>query len=746
MERTMRKRTVRVLLGVVLALATLCAPGLAGSVTLFADDFEGHAVGTLPIGPAETWCMVDRFGNASTIPVVEDEGGSHGRVLRIDSPGASARLNVGRTFAIPARQPGESLTLEFDIRLNDARTNWFAELVDRYYTPSGGFGCVTQEPRAPVWQLMGAHYKAGTVGDPLYPFNGIAVSTMDSADPQNPNGPREHEDYDIELEVGRWYTVRVEHFGFRIDLSLDGVKVQELQSPYYELDSSHDWMLNIGDGDSHGSATCDISIDNVRVVRKAEPLQMYVVLFEPETGACGSAWINGVTWAGDAVFNYVNRLSWDWGDGTSNDSWFPAAHRYRQNGTYTVAVTAWGPYGNSVTEMADVTITNALDPACSCGPNVTVDAPIPVLHVSIIQEGEVERVIDIAGAGNLFDVTEISLGSFNSGVPANLSDYEVVVFGINDGYEADIPWLATPFSLPRLTTLRSYVESGGGVVWTHDSLEWGQDLGADVEVPAGVDYQVDADRSGGVAIELVEEHPIARQPFDLKAAGDWFVSEWTHTTGGVLTTALPVVRFAFADPSDHNFYLSAKESGDGRVVVSELGHSIWQFVYGGTTWPDDLEAKLFVNGLFWAANVVPPDAGFSYAPDCVLTDEAVDFTDMSTDDGAIGSWTWDFGDGTSSGDQHPSHAFSSPGTYTVVLAVTDNQGLTGTASHDVRVHVRGDLDGDGDLDVADVLILYRYVNGLHPLDPCQEKRADIDLDSDVDEDDARALAEVVFGL
>ncbi|MCC7571870.1 MAG: PKD domain-containing protein [Candidatus Methanofastidiosum sp.] len=51
----------------------------------------------------------------------------------------------------------------------------------------------------------------------------------------------------------------------------------------------------------------------------------------------------------------------------------------------------------------------------------------------------------------------------------------------------------------------------------------------------------------------------------------------------------------------------------------------------------------------------------------------------STDsDGTIISYAWDFGDGRSSAGSIVSHVYSSPGTYTVSLTVTDNSGATST--------------------------------------------------------------------
>ena len=50
----------------------------------------------------------------------------------------------------------------------------------------------------------------------------------------------------------------------------------------------------------------------------------------------------------------------------------------------------------------------------------------------------------------------------------------------------------------------------------------------------------------------------------------------------------------------------------------------------------------------------------------------VSFTDLSTQQPT--SWSWDFGDGGSSSDQHPAHTYIASGVYTVSLTVTNASG------------------------------------------------------------------------
>lgn len=83
---------------------------------------------------------------------------------------------------------------------------------------------------------------------------------------------------------------------------------------------------------------------------------------------------------------------------------------------------------------------------------------------------------------------------------------------------------------------------------------------------------------------------------------------------------------------------------------------------------NSIETNLFaVLGLRAQEVVVPaPVAAFNSAPNSGTAPLNVAFSDIST--GAITSWLWDFGDGSTSTLQNPSHAYAA-GTYTVSLTV-----------------------------------------------------------------------------
>jgi PKD repeat protein len=68
------------------------------------------------------------------------------------------------------------------------------------------------------------------------------------------------------------------------------------------------------------------------------------------------------------------------------------------------------------------------------------------------------------------------------------------------------------------------------------------------------------------------------------------------------------------------------------------------------------------------------DAVFSIVLDSLTTVPYLyHFKDLST--GSFNKWTWDFGDGNTSQEQHPSHQYAEPGTYTVCLTIEDENNM-----------------------------------------------------------------------
>jgi len=68
----------------------------------------------------------------------------------------------------------------------------------------------------------------------------------------------------------------------------------------------------------------------------------------------------------------------------------------------------------------------------------------------------------------------------------------------------------------------------------------------------------------------------------------------------------------------------------------------------------------------------PPVAGLTTDKTKAAVDETIQFTNTST--GEVTSWSWDFGDGNTSTEESPSHAYTQKATYTASLTVSNKAG------------------------------------------------------------------------
>ncbi|QDA32314.1 PKD domain-containing protein [Thermococcus indicus] len=131
--------------------------------------------------------------------------------------------------------------------------------------------------------------------------------------------------------------------------------------------------------------------------------------------------------------------------------------------------------------------------------------------------------------------------------------------------------------------------------------------------------------------------------------------------------------------------------GDGNIVEGNSTEVGYRYSEEGT-----YTALLRVYDP-WGANstcsanlkVLPnekPTALFSYSPAKIRAGEEVSFTDSSMDpDGSVAKWSWNFGDGSTSNERNPRHAYTNPGSYTVMLTVEDESGLKGTYYKEITV-------------------------------------------------------------
>lgn len=89
-----------------------------------------------------------------------------------------------------------------------------------------------------------------------------------------------------------------------------------------------------------------------------------------------------------------------------------------------------------------------------------------------------------------------------------------------------------------------------------------------------------------------------------------------------------------------------------------------------------------------------PVASFTASPISGTAPLNVAFTDTSI--GSPTSWSWNFGDGTTSNLQNPTNTYSSVGSYTVTLTVSDANGITSSKTTTIDVLEQSSSNGGGD--------------------------------------------------
>jgi PKD repeat protein len=146
------------------------------------------------------------------------------------------------------------------------------------------------------------------------------------------------------------------------------------------------------------------------------------------------------------------------------------------------------------------------------------------------------------------------------------------------------------------------------------------------------------------------------------AAGGLLAPAGTATVPGSLPrylTATPDGRSLFATGGDGHLF----DLGPGATIAPKPFPTV------------DLRASL---GVVVSPNQ-PPVASFAAAATGVAGSPiGFDASGTTDPDGTVASYDWDFGDGTTlvDGGPTPQHVYTGPGSYTVVLVVTDNEGAS----------------------------------------------------------------------
>jgi PKD repeat protein len=133
--------------------------------------------------------------------------------------------------------------------------------------------------------------------------------------------------------------------------------------------------------------------------------------------------------------------------------------------------------------------------------------------------------------------------------------------------------------------------------------------------------------------------------------------------------------------------------GDGGISTEQ--HPSHVYTRAGS-YTVSLTVQKFTGGFEFDVEIkpdlitVPLLPAFGASPSSGILPLTVQFTDMTL--GSPTSWLWDFGDGGSSTEQHPSHTFLTPGSYSISLTAFHTGLMETVVEHELIIVEPADLD------------------------------------------------------
>lgn len=342
----------------------------------------------------------------------------------------------------------------------------------------------------------------------------------------------------------------------------------------------------------------------------------------------------------------VAAYAWDFGDNTASDMASPV-HTYAAEGTYTVSLTVTTIDGCTSTFLQDITL--QAPPECEAYFYYVQEDPNNLLNIHFFDYsfGDIESWSWDFGDGTTndeqnpvhiyADAGEFEVSLNVTTVTGCTSTYSETVFiWLPPECEAHFTYQA---NYPDNFLEISFQDNSQGAV---DSWFW--------------DF--------GMNETSTEQHPVHTFPEE----GTYPVS-LTITAGDCSSTITFFIEVYDVCICTQDYDPVCVATPNGGVIT--YPNPCFAMCDGFTS--DD-----FVD----CGNNVPCQAHFNFNPDA--DDElTIHFTDDSYGD--VVNWSWEFGDGTGSNEQNPSHTFAAEGHYPVSLTITTADNCTDVISIEIPV-------------------------------------------------------------
>ena len=342
--------------------------------------------------------------------------------------------------------------------------------------------------------------------------------------------------------------------------------------------------------------------------------------------------------------------------GGTNYTWYPGG-----SNSSTIVVTP----GSSTNYVVTITDING----CSASDSVMVNVnPLPIATISPdvhICYGSGATLT--AGGGTSYNW--IPTGSSSSAItvsPTITTPYTVIVTdgnGCNDTASTQVIVHTAP-----IVALQSlFICSGGSA-----TLDAGNPGSGFLWTPTGDTTQMITVTSGGTYSVTVTD-----------SYGCSTVASCNVASGASLNVNLGTFSFCQGDSAvlDAGYpgmtYLWSPTGQTTKTIV----------VYTGGTYNVTVTDTAGCSGSITSTVIVNPIPVPNFTATNICIGNTTTFTDISSvTTGSINSWMWDFGDGSFSAQQNPTHTFASSGTYNVILAVKSSSGCQNSVTKTVTVN------------------------------------------------------------
>jgi len=374
----------------------------------------------------------------------------------------------------------------------------------------------------------------------------------------------------------------------------------------------------------------------------------------------------------DKSTNNPTSWTWDFGDGSSSNDQNPN-HTYQNAGKYTVKLTATNKYGND-TKTSDNYITAGSAPVADFTASPTSGtAPLNVNFTDKSTNNPTSWTWDFGDGSTSNDQNP-------SHTYQNAGKYTVKLTATNkygndtktsDNYitagsvpVADFSASPTTGNAP-LTVNFTDKSTGNPTSWSWD---FGDGTSSSEQNP-GHTYQ----NTGKYTVKLTATNQYGS---NTKTASDYIIvgNAPAANFSASPTSGKAPLTVNFTDKSTGNPTSWSWDFGDGTSSSEQNPSHTYQNV--GKYTVKLTATNKYGNDTKTSDNYITagsaPVADFSASPTSGAAPLNVNFTDKSTNNPT--SWTWDFGDGSTSNDQNPSHTYQNAGKYTVKLTATNKYG------------------------------------------------------------------------